>query len=553
MRIALAQINPILGDFQGNSTKIIEFSRRALERRADMVLFPEATLFGYHPMDLLERPSIIEAELKVLQALIKKLPREIAVVFGAFTKNPRKQGKPYFNSAVVAYRGKIIFSCNKELLPTYDVFDDARYIEPGDMRNNVFKFKGKRILLTICEDIWAWPQRSPRGSRSATASAGETVETYYPNNPLKKIRPGSVDFILNLSASPFFDEKFAKRKVVTAATAKYMRAPMVYVNMVGGQDELIFDGGSFAIDPKGKILSQSIFFSEDLNIVDLKTGEGGFRNLEKNRSEVLRQALVLGLRDYVTKLGFSKVHLGLSGGIDSALVACLAVDALGPHNVKAFALPGPYSSSKSLEYAAKLAANLGIEIKTIPFGGVYDDLVRTIDKALGQQKFSLMHENLQARLRGILLMAVSNIENSLLINTTNKSELASGYGTLYGDLCGAIDPIGDLLKGEVVALSKLYNDEIEIIPHQIIERAPSAELRPNQKDQDSLPPYDNLDKAVVSIMEGGKKARTSAEQFLLKALMKSEFKRWQAPPVLKVRERSFGAGRRFPVVHKAVF
>lgn len=541
MRVALAQMNPLLGDFQGNSEKILEMSRRAVERRADIVLFPEASLFGYHPMDLLERPSIVEEQLKVLSSLVKKLPKDIAVVFGAFTKNPKRQGKPFFNTALVAHKGKIIFSCNKELLPTYDVFDDARYIEPGDMAKNIFKFKGKKILLTICEDIWAWPQK------------GSDVETYYPKNPIKKIRPKSVDLILNLSASPFYGAKFPMRKYVVTSTAKYLKAPMVYVNMVGGQDELIFDGGSFAVAPNGKLLCQSIFFNEDLNIVDIKSGEGGFRPEEKNEQEILRQALVLGLRDYVTKLGFKSVHLGLSGGIDSALVACLAVDALGPENVKGFALPGPYSTSKSLELATKLAKNLGIEMKSIPFGGVYDSLVRTIDKTLGPQKFSLMHENLQARIRGILMMAVSNVKNSLLLTTVNKSELASGYGTLYGDLIGALAPIGDLLKNEVYALSRLYNIEREVIPQEIIDRAPTAELRPNQKDQDSLPPYDELDKSVIKIMEGGKKPRTPSDEFLLKALMKSEFKRWQAPPVLKVRNRSFGAGRRFPVVHKAVY
>lgn len=541
MRIALAQINSHLGNFESNFRKIIEFSYKAKERHCDIVVFPEASLFGYHPMDLLKRKSVVDEEIKFIQKLKKKLPQDIAVVFGAFTHNPSKQGKPYFNSAIVLNNGRILGEFHKQLLPTYDVFDDARHIEPGDVHKNVFQYKGKKILVTICEDIWAWPLSQ------------QDKKSHYKSNPLKKVKPGSVDLILNLSASPYFTEKMKNRISVTRQTAKYVRAPMIYVNMVGGQDELIFDGGSFAINKQGKIFAQNIQFEEDINIIDIDKLKGGSHFEPLDQTESLRRALVLGIRDFINKLDIQQVHLGLSGGIDSALVACLAVDALGPHRVKAFAMPSRFNAKKSINLARKLAQNIHIELFEIPIQKTYQTILKTIEASLGPAKFGVMHENIQARIRGLMLMAYSNKQNSLLLNTTNKSEFAAGYGTLYGDLAGGLSPIGDLLKQDVYKLSKYYNREREIIPKQIITRAPSAELRPHQKDQDTLPPYNQLDESVVQLVENAKKAVTASDKFLLNKLMASEFKRWQSPPILKVRENSFGQGRRMPIAHLAKY
>ena len=535
----MAQMNPHLGDFQFNAEKIIELSERALEHRADIVLFPESSLFGYHPMDLLERPAIVKAQMKFLEKLIKRLPKDILVLFGAFIPNPKKRGKAYLNAAIGVRNGKKVFQCAKSLLPTYDVFDDARHIEPGDMTKNIFKYKGKRILITICEDIWAWPR------------PGKDVESLYPGNPIRKVKSTQVDLILNLSASPFYPGKLKDRQFVVKKTADYLKAPMVYVNMVGAQDELIYDGGSFAIDKKGKVLSQNLFFQEDLNIVDYETLEGKKREITKDKLELLRQSTALGIRDFVKKIGFTKVHLGLSGGIDSALVACLAADAVGPQNVTAFALPGPFSSDESFELAKELSENLGIGFKSIDINEGYDSMLKGIKSSLGAHEFSIMQENIQSRLRGLLLMAFSNKTDSLLLNTSNKTEFATGYGTLYGDMAGGLCPIGDLLKSEVYDLSRHYNKEQEIIPNRIIDRPPSAELAPDQKDEDSLPPYAELDPAVEKLVEKMGSAKTGTEKFVLNSLYKSEFKRWQAPPILKLSEHSFGRGRRMPVAHKA--
>lgn len=539
MRVALAQINSFLGDFSGNKNKILDYIHRASERRCELVVFPEAALFGYHPADLLERPSIVAEQEKLLPEISKKLPKGIGVLLGAFVKNKSAKGKSYWNAAVFLEKGKKPRIFPKQLLPTYDVFDESRHVEPGEVKNNILKFKGKKILVTICEDIWGWPRKGNPGFSN------------YGVNPIAKVPRKGIDLVVNLSASPFTETKFKNRQIVVGLTAKHFGCPMVYVNMVGAQDELIFDGGSFAVDKKGKVVGQSVRFEEDLNMFDLKVGEGWSRELPSNTQEILRSALVLGLREFVNKCGFQKVHLGLSGGIDSALVACLAADALGPMNVTAISMPGPYTSKDSIELAEKLADNLGIKLFTVPITGMYESALTEFDKVFGQREFGLAHENIQARMRGITLMGYSNRENSMLLGTTNKSELAVGYGTLYGDLVGGVMPIADLLKSEVYELSRHYNSENEIIPEKIITRAPTAELRANQTDQDSLPPYDQLDQAVRSMVEGFHAPKNDVEKRILSMMMKSEFKRWQAPPVLKVSDHAFGRGRRFPVAHRA--
>jgi NAD+ synthase (glutamine-hydrolysing) len=537
MRVAIAQVNPTLGDFLGNSKKILEYANKAHQKKADLVVFPECALFGYHPFDLLERDHLVDLQLRQLSEINKKIPLGITVVVGVITRNPAKRGRPFFNSAAVLCRNKKTEFFHKVLLPTGDVFDEARFIEAGDASlQRVFSVKGKRVGITICEDIWAWDlpkQRNP-----------------YLSNPLKNIKKWKVDLVLNLSASPFYPGKFSNRHLLARKTAAAACAPFVYANLVGGQDEIIFDGQSFGVDKKGKIFTRSTAFLEDLNIFDLEEKRGGLRPQKLESREELRQALVLGIRDFIKKQGFNSVHFGLSGGIDSAVVACLCVDALGPSRVTAVAIPGPYSSTQSLQLAQQLAKNLGIRLIEVGLDKSYKALRSTVDKAFGFSDFTLAHENLQARLRGVILMALANKENSLLIGTSNKSELATGYSTLYGDLCGALLPIGDLTKRRVYDLAQLYNSEIETIPTTIILREPSAELRPNQRDSDSLPKYEILDKAVEQIVEDVDDSRNQIMSWVEKRILSTEFKRWQSPPILKVSKRAFGRGRRYPICKK---
>jgi NAD+ synthase (glutamine-hydrolysing) len=537
MRVALAQINSLLGDFKHNREKIVEYTKRAQEKHCDLVVFPELSLFGYIPADLLERESVVAAQLKEFEHLHKSIPAGIAVLVGLVTKN--KNGKPFQNTAAFLEKGKKPKFFSKQLLPNYDIFDEERYFEPGDVSQNILKFKGKRILVTICEDIWGWGQ--------------DWAGANYSKNPLAALKGERFDLVVNVSASPFSKRKEKARRDVIKKTAIFFKAPMVYVNLVGAQDEIIFDGGSQAVDSKGKLLAHSIFFEEDLNVVDFEKKVGGTREIKKSETELIHEALVLGIRDFTSKNGFSKVHLGLSGGIDSAVVLCLAVDALGPGKVSCLAMPGPFSAPESLQLALQLAKNLGVSIKDVPINKSFEAVSKSFEEGVGKTEFGVVHENMQARLRGLMLMAFSNRENSLLLTTGNKSEYAAGYTTLYGDMCGGLAPIADLLKREVYALASYFNREIELIPAQIIKRAPTAELRPNQTDQDTLPPYDVLDRAVEKLVERAKVPSSEEEKWLLKAMFRSEFKRWQAPPILRVTSHAFGRGRRVPITNKALF
>lgn len=540
MRVAMGQINTHLGNFAKNSEKILEYTKRAKQKNCDLIVFPELSLFGYWPGDLLERSSVVQEQNKELTKLVKKIPDGIAVLIGCVTEAKPKEKKFYKNSALLLQKGKKPKAFHKELLPTYDVFDEGRHFSEGDMSKNFFKFKGKKILVSICEDIWAW--------------GDAWVGTHYARNPLKAIKSERPDLMINLSASPFSKNKDERRLSVVSKTAKYLKCPVVYVNNVGGQDELIFDGGSIAVDSKANVLAESSYFEEDLNLVDLSTNEGGIRPyslsklpMKKKQMESYRASIVLGIRDYVQKNGMKKVHFGLSGGIDSALVACLAVDAVGPSNVTAVAMPSEFNASESLTLAEKLSENLGINFKVIPIGEAYNTQLNTFEKAFGESDFDLMNENLQARIRGDYLMAFSNRYGSMLLATGNKSEYATGYSTLYGDMCGGLAPIGDLLKTEVFALSEYYNTEYELIPERIITRPPSAELRPDQKDEDSLPPYPVLDKAIHKLVVECKPAKTKVEKDVQKMIYRNEFKRWQAAPILRVSSHAFGSGRRFPI------
>lgn len=537
MRIALAQTNSVLADFKANAEKIIQFAIQAHQRKCELVVFPECALFGYHPFDLLEREMLVRDQEKLVTYINKKIPDGIAVIIGMITRTGAKKGRPYFNSAALLVRGKKPQFFHKTLLPTGDVFDEARFIEHGDLSKNYFSWKGKKFFLTICEDIWAWPDA--RGNSP------------YKKNPLQTITKKKIDLVINLSASPYFIGKMKQREFVTAQTAKFFGAPLMYVNMVGAQDEILFDGASFVIDKKGKKILSCQSFEEDINVFDIETLESWNQTKRLVEAEELRKALVLGIRDFCEKCGLKKVHLGLSGGIDSAVVAALAVDALGPANVAGFALPGPFNAGESLELAQRLAKNLGIYFTTIPISEAYEEISGTLKETIALSEFGLTHENIQARLRGLLLMAYSNKENSLLLTTSNKSEYATGYSTLYGDMCGGLAPIGDLTKKQVYQLANHYNSQAELIPTRIITRPPSAELRPNQKDQDSLPEYDVLDKAVSHLVEDFATPRNTTEKWLLPVLMRTEFKRWQAAPILKISKHSFGRGRRYPIAHRA--
>lgn len=552
MRIALAQINPTLGDFAGNRIKILEFAKRALAQECDLVVFPEHTLFGYLPNDLLERRSIVEEQLRELKKLEKEMPKGIAALVGCVTftegKHPKLEDslatKILHNSAALIEKGKATRFFHKDRLPTYDVFDEARHLVPGSVAKGRVKLRTRSgvrgVQITICEDIWGWGDRS---------------------NSLKKVSRAGCDVVINLSASPFTKTKRKMRQAVLKATAQHFRSPVVYVNMVGAQDEVIFDGRSMVVDSKGRVKGELTAFEESLAVYDLENDK--FENdseiakpsvklsAKMIELELLRQALVTGIRDFALKTGLQRCHFGLSGGIDSAVVACLAVEALGPENVTAVTLPGPYNDPKSRAWAEEMAKKLSIRCLNMSIGGPFEALVKSFEEGVGSIEFGLVHENIQARARGVLLMALSNKEGSLLLSTGNKAEYAAGYSTLYGDQCGGLAPLGDLLKHEVYALAEYYTAKDGTIPRGIIDRAPSAELRPNQKDQDSLPPYDELDQAVERVIERRAAAKTKTEQFVLNASLKSEFKRWQAPPILKISDHAFGRGRRLPIAHRA--
>lgn len=537
MRIAIAQINPTLGDFKKNLEKILDFTENAIAKKAELIVFPECALFGYHPFDLLERKKVVQNQEKLISILQNKVTSECAILFGAITLNNSQLGRPYFNSAVFLQKGKKPQFFHKQLLPTGDVFDEARFIEPGKLENNFLTYKGKRFFITICEDIWAWPNRQGL--------------SLYKSNPLKKVKKQKVDLVINLSASPFYLGKMKQREEVCFNTAKHFKAPVLYANLVGAQDEIIFDGGSFVLNQEGKKILTSYLFQEDLNVFDLLQKTSWHKAPQLTHIQQLQHALVLGIQDFCKKTGLSKVHLGLSGGIDSAIVAALAVDALGPRHVTGIAMPGPYSATKSLTLAQTLAKNLNINCIEAPISNSYEQILGHITPLFSLKEFDLVHENLQARLRGLFLMIFANNENSLLLTTGNKSEYSTGYSTLYGDMCGGLAPIADLTKKQVYQLAEYYNKDLILIPEEIIHRPPSAELRPNQKDQDSLPEYEQLDQAVESIVSLYRPASSNIQQWLLAKLYKTEFKRWQAPPILKVSQHSFGRGRRYPIAHRA--
>lgn len=541
MKIALAQINPTVGDLAGNAAKIRAAYTRGAAAGADLVLLPELALTGYPPRDLVLNENFIAQNLTALEQLAQTTSRT-ALVTGFVGRNDRQPGRKATNAIALLQYGKIITTRTKTLLPTYDVFDEDRYFEPAT-ENAPVDFDGTKIGLTICEDVWNdedfWDERR------------------YRRNPAMELVAGGVKVIFNASASPWHLGKNSTRREMLSRLAAKSKCPVVYCNLVGGNDELIFDGASLAFNERGELLAEGQLFAEDFIVVDLAAA-APVATAALADEEMVYRALVLGTRDYLHKCGFKSAVLGLSGGIDSALTAVIAAEALGRENVRGVALPSQFSSPGSLADAQKLAANLGIQYDVIPIQPPFVAVKEQLKKVFAGRAEDTTEENIQARLRGVMLMALSNKFGSLLLTTGNKSELAVGYCTLYGDMCGGLAVISDVPKTMVYRISKWLNREREIIPAASITKPPSAELRPNQIDQDSLPPYEILDAILnLYVVENRSAAEIIAAGFdeatvrrVLRLINLNEYKRRQAAPGLKVTSKAFGVGRRVPIARR---
>ena len=542
MKIALAQLNPTVGDFAGNSAKILASAQRAAHLGADLAVFSELCLCGYLPLDLIERPQFIDRNERELACLAKQLP--IPSIVGYAARANGSTGKSAANAAALLANGKIEFVQHKMLLPTYDVFDESRYFQPATSQN-VFSLGGQNLGITICEDIW----------NDKTFWA----KPLYERDPVAELVAQDASLIINISGSPYTIDKRALRLNMLRSLAKSSGRSVVYVNQVGGHDSLVFDGGSVVVAPDGRILAQASSFVEDLVLFDTQTGAGDVHPQPTAELELVLLALVCGTRDYVCKSGFRAVVVGLSGGIDSSVVAAIAVSALGRENVLGVSMPGPYSSEGSRSDARRLAANLGIEFLTLPISEVFHSYRAALAGPFAGKPENVAEENLQARVRGNLLMALSNKFGSMVLSTGNKSEMAVGYCTLYGDMAGGLAMLSDVPKTMVYALAEVINRDRELIPLASIQKPPSAELRPNQMDQDSLPPYEVLDRILKAYIEDVRSPEEIAGQFgfdinLVRAIAlkvdRNEYKRRQAPPGLKITSRAFGLGRPFPIVQK---
>jgi len=550
MKIGLSQINFQIANFEGNSNSIIRDIERAKKNGADLIVFSELSVCGYPPLDLLELKDFYDKCLETVQTIAQHCTG-IAAVVGAPSINPNSMGKKLYNSAFFLNEGKIQHIVNKTLLPTYDIFDEYRYFEP----NNQFKvidFKGYRIALTICEDLWDdQPTDNPFGK-----------ENIYTVSPMAELAKQNPHFIINIAASPFsYNKEFIKKKIFVEKAATY-KLPLFYVNQVGAHTELIFDGGSMVIDSDGNIRDELDIFKEDLKFYEVEEIIHG-KDIKKSPVhhsdiEKIHDALVMGIQDYFRKSGFNKATLGLSGGIDSAVTLVLAVEALGNLNVRVLLLPSQYSSDHSISDAIALAENLNIQYDILPIKDVFASFETVLSPVLKGQKPDVTEENIQARIRGVLLMAVSNKFGQILLNTSNKSEAAVGYGTLYGDMNGGLSVLGDVYKTRVYELARFINREKEIIPLNSITKPPSAELRPGQKDSDSLPEYDLLDQVLHFYIEeqlsGSEIIKKGFEKELVDRIIKlvnrNEYKRFQTPPILRISSKAFGIGRRMPIVAK---
>lgn len=544
MKVSLVQLNYTIGDFEGNSEKIIRGIETAKKLGADLVLFSELSVTGYYPHDLLEKKEFIrKAEETVTQ--IAKHCVGIAALVGAPRVNENERGKKLFNSAFFLSNGKIQSIHNKTLLPTYDIFDEYRHFEPN-REFSIIEYKNERIAVTICEDLWdELPTANEFGK-----------DKLYSVSPLEELSKLNPDFVVNLSASPFSYNQESWRKDVLVSKAKKFHLPILYCNQVGAQTELIFDGGSVLIDREGEIVKELKYFEEDSLLVDTyRLGEKQLQ-AEPDYIEKIHDALVLGIRDYFGKMGFKQATLGLSGGIDSAVVAVLAVRALGAENVRVLLMPSKYSSDHSVEDARVLAENLGIRYDIVHIQRAVDAFETEMAPLFEGCVPDVTEENIQARARGIFVMAISNKFGHILLNTTNKSESAVGYGTLYGDMNGGLAVLGDVYKMDVYKLSRLMNKDRELIPENTIIKPPSAELRPDQKDTDSLPEYEDLDQMLFNYIELNKSPHEIAAlgfgeeivRRVIRMVNMNEYKRFQAAPILRVSSKAFGFGRRMPLV-----
>ncbi len=544
MKIALGQINPTVGDFSGNAAKMIEFSRRAQTEGAGLILFPELSVCGYPPRDLVERPSFV-AHNRESAERIAEATRGIAVICGLVTPANSDTGKSVMNSAALLQDGKIAFLQSKMLLPTYDVFDEMRNFAPAKSQE-LFPFCGNRMALTVCEDAWNdklfWPKR------------------LYVVDPIEALVRAGGNFVLNISASPFWIGKREVRRDMLASIARQHKVPVAMVNQVGGNDSLLFDGSSVVLNAEGKIIAQGRSFEEDLVYFDSKTLTGDMHEQIEGEEASVYSALVLGTRDYIRKCGFQKAIVGLSGGIDSALTAVIATDAVGPENVIGVGMPGPYSSAGSIADARALAKNLGIRFELLSINSAVEAYRETLKDVFANRKEDVTEENIQSRARGTLLMALSNKFGAIVLSTGNKSELGVGYCTLYGDMVGGLAVISDVPKTLVYRLSRYVNSRRPVIPQDTLEKPPSAELRPDQKDSDSLPPYEILDAVLEDYVEDAHTAERIAADHgfdievvrrVLRMVDRAEYKRQQAAPGIKITPKAFGYGRRLPIAAKS--
>jgi len=544
MKIALIQYNPVIGDFTGNIARITGWLKKAKAAGCQLAILPELAISGYPPQDLLERPAFLDDQDRAFARLMATT-HGIAVICGLATRNPGPMGKPLHNSAVLFADGEVLFTTHKQLLPTYDVFDEARYFEPG-CGNGTFRYQGLHLGITICEDIWNDKSIFPHPLYATDPVDGMLAQA-----------DGQVDLLINLAASPFNRGKGAVRQKIFTNLCQRHHLPLIYVNQVGGQDSLIFDGNSVALDKNGAVVAQAARFAEDLVVVDTATWQGEIHNApvdaDQETAEVC-EALILGTRDYVNKCGFSKAVIGLSGGVDSALTAAIAARALGPKNVLGVALPSPYSSPESLEDAHQVVKNLGIDFTVLPITDLFETFLSSLAPVFAGARPDVTEQNIQARIRGNLLMAIANKQGRLLLSTGNKSENAVGYCTLYGDMSGGLAVIADVPKQLVYALCRYLNQEREVIPTRTIDKPPSAELAPDQKDEDDLPPYPVLDAILAAYLEEHRSiaeivamgfARPMVED-VVRRIRTNEYKRKQAPLGLKVTTKAFGQGRRYP-------
>jgi len=542
MKIAIAQVNTIVGDFTHNFNRIHHFAEKAKARACDLVVFSELVIPGYPSRDLLEKKDFIEANLACLNRLVDSI-RGIGVICGYVDKSAADEGNPLVNSAALFENGAILHKVNKRLLPTYDIFDEGRYFEPGTACA-AYPYQGCRIGLTICEDVWNDKDIFKR--------------RIYHSDPVNQMIGQGADLIVNISASPFYVGKKEFRQHMLGSIARKYGVTLVYANQVGGNDSVLFDGISCAFDQQGNVIARAKDFREDLVVFDTDNNSGEIHEIADSEPESIFRALVMGTHDYVSKCGFSKVVVGLSGGIDSALTACIAVEALGKQNVLTVFMPSRYTSKDNYEDTRQLARNLGVELLNIPIDSMFNEFVRFLSPSFSEENPGVVEQNLQARIRGTILMALSNKHDSLLLSTGNKSELAVGYCTLYGDMSGGLAVISDVPKTVIYKLAHFFNSDKEKIPERIIHKAPSAELKPGQTDQDDLPAYEALDPILKSYIEDAKGADELVQMGFEKMLVtdiiakvdRNEYKRHQAAPGLKVTSKAFGYGRRYPIAQR---